>query len=66
MQTSILLNMLKDIERHKRDKNKLIEYYIQKRLNTSTQNYYKDLLKAYQLISHKDSTKIIKIINKRK
>lgn len=56
--------MLKDINKHKRDKNKLLEYYIQKRLNVSIKNYYRDLLETYDFLSHKDAKKVIRVMNK--
>lgn len=64
MDELILNNMLKDINKHKRNKNKLLEYYIQKRLKKSLKNYYKDLLETYNILSHKEPKKVFKTINR--
>lgn len=62
--SDLLLKMLEDMEKHRRNKDNLLEFYIQKRLNNSIQNYYKDLLKSYKFLSHKDPKKLLNIINK--
>lgn len=36
-------NIINDLERHKRDKTVLLEFYIQKRLNSSLLNYERDM-----------------------
>lgn len=59
-----LKSMLKDINKHKRDKNKLLEYYVQKRLNTSLKNYYKELLETYDFLTHREAKKVFKALNK--
>ena len=58
------LNMLSDIRKHKRNKSDLLAYYIQKRLNLSLNNYYSDLNSNYNMLTRKDSLKVLKEINK--
>ncbi len=58
------LNMLKDIKNHKKSKDNLLAYYIQKRLNLSLDNYYSDLVNDYNLLTHKNSLKVLRELTK--
>lgn len=60
----ILLNILSDIQEHKRDLQDLTEFYIQKRLNRSLINYYSDLLKDSNMILSRDAQKMLRELSK--
>ena len=59
-----LRNMLKDMNEYKRDKEGLLEYYIQTRLNLSLENYYKDLMHDYNNIINRSTRKMLRNLNK--
>lgn len=61
---NVLNHMLKDIKKHRRNKDKLLEYYIQKRLNMSLKNYYKELLETYDFLTHKNAKKVVRAMTK--
>ena len=60
----MLNNMLKDIEKYKRCKKDLMEYYIQERLSKSLETYYKQLSYSLEYLISKDNLKVLKNSNK--
>lgn len=56
--------ILKDLKSHNHPKNKLLEFFINKRLNKSLKSYYSVLLNAQDRLLNKDEIKVIKDINK--
>lgn len=58
------LNMLRDIKKHERDKDNLLAYYVQKRLNLSLDSYYSDLVNDYDMLTHRDSLRVLKEISR--
>ena len=60
----ILNNMLKDLSEHKRNKNDLLLFYIDKRLDKSLHSYYDNLIKSVNYINTVDKKKIIHDINR--
>lgn len=60
----VLNKMLKDLSAHKRDKNYLLEFYIQKRLSSSLSAYYKSITYDEDYLSRLDSVKVMKKMNK--
>lgn len=46
-------NILNDLNKHKRDKSELLEYYIQRRLNKSLSNYIYDMQNTKERIDKK-------------
>ena len=53
----VILGMLSDIKAHQRDKDDLLAYYVQERLNKSLQVYYKELLDSYNMLQRFDEIK---------
>lgn len=60
----MLNNMLKDISKHKRNRDNLLEYYIQERLNKSLETYYIQLSHSLEYLINKDSFRVLKNSNK--
>ncbi len=58
------LSMLEDVKKHRRSKDNLLAYYIQKRLSLSLDNYYSDLINDYNMLTRRDSLKVLKEISK--
>ena len=56
----ILYSMLNDMSKYHRDKDDLLAYYINKRLNKSLQVYYKELSKSIEYLSSKSELKVLK------
>lgn len=63
--TDKCLNILKDLNEHKRNKETLLENYVQERLNQSLSNYYKDLMESYNSVIYYDSIKVLKELERR-
>lgn len=59
-----IFNILKDLNNKKRDKNNLLEYYVNLRLNKSLDSYYESLLRLENKILNKKPEKIIRNINR--
>ena len=59
-----LENMLNDMKNYHRDKNSLLIYYINKRLNESLNIYYKELENSITYLSSKNDMKVLKKMNK--
>lgn len=57
-----LLSIKNDLKLHKRDKNTLIRFYINKRLNDSLTSYYKTLESSAYALSVSNPEKVIKEI----
>ena len=56
----VLNNILIDLQKYKRDRNKLLTFYIQSRLNKSLVNYYKQLTNSIRYYDRKDELRILK------
>lgn len=54
----ILDIILNDIQSHKRDKNTLMQMYIEDRLNKSLVTYYKEISKSVEFLNSKDPIKM--------
>ena len=59
-----LLEIKQELEKHDRDKNSLLQYYINNRLSQSLRSYYKELNDSYNYLDRKDSLKTLKQLNK--
>jgi len=57
-----LFNMLEELGKHHNDRAKLIEFYINDRLNKSLASYYEALDKSINYLSKKDELKVLKQI----
>lgn len=55
-----LLEIKNSIKYHKRDKEYLIKYFINKRLNDSLNSYYKALESSVYALSVKDPERVVK------
>lgn len=55
-----LLSMKEELSEHKRDRSELKKYYIQERLSSSLQSYYKEINSSYSYLRHKDEVKVVK------
>lgn len=54
----ILDIILNDIQSHKRDKNTLMQMYIEDRLNKSLVTYYKEISESVEFLNSKDPIKM--------
>ena len=61
---NMLNNMLKDISKYKRNKDNLLEYYIQERLNKSLETYYNQLSHSLEYLISKNGLRVLKDSNK--
>ena len=60
-----ILNQMKvDLDAHHRDKNGLLESYVQKRLDDSLKSYYEEIQKSLTSLIYKDSLKSMKKVLK--
>lgn len=59
-----LNKILAELSTYKKDNAKLIEYYINKRLNESLSTYYDTLNKSIEYFATKDNLKVLKKLNK--
>lgn len=61
-----LKDMLKDINKHKRSKENLLEHFVSMRLDKSIQTYYKQLLESVDYLSNREASqeRILNGINK--
>ena len=64
MNNQLLLNMINDLQNYKNDKTRLMQGYIQKRLNQNLTSYYKKLQQSVDFLQRKDSRKVLKKLNK--
>ena len=53
-----------DLNNYHRNKQALLIYYVNKRLNDSLKSYYSDLLTSVRFLNTKDGIKLIHGINK--
>ena len=61
----MLNKMLKDLDNYKeKDKNILLEKYVNNRLSKSLQVYYDSLIKSLNSLVDKDAYKVLKSISK--
>lgn len=52
-----LMTIQEDLSKYHRNKNELLEYYIQSRLNNSLQSYYHDLMNSLTYLKYKEKTR---------
>lgn len=64
MSNQLLLNMINDLQNYKNDKTRLMQGYIQNRLNQNLTSYYKKLQQSVDFLQRKDSRKVLKKLNK--
>lgn len=57
-----LNDILKELNRHKRDKEKLKYQYIQSRLDETLERYYENMTKTFLDLSEKDEMEVLKRI----
>lgn len=61
----MLNRMLKDLDNYReKDKNILLEKYVNNRLSKSLQVYYDSLIKSLNSLADKDAYKVLKSISK--
>ena len=58
------LNILKDLNKYKRDKEYLKSFYIEERLNKSLETYYKELIRQSEHLRSKNELRVIRRMNK--
>lgn len=64
--TPILLEMLKDLKDHHRSKNQLLTLYVEKRLERSLTNYYKEVTSSVTSLSGYNEQNVLQKLAKRK
>lgn len=55
-----LINLQNEMKKYHRDKSKLDEYYIHKRLNESLNSYYKDLEYSLKYLNNRQPENVLK------
>ena len=61
-----LLLIRNDLNKHHRDKSKLLEYYINTRLNKTIDAYYSDIMDNYNYLNNRNEFNMIKRISRKK
>lgn len=61
-----LLLIRNDLNKHHRDKSKLLEYYINTRLNKTIDAYYSDIMDSYNYLNNRDEFNMIKRMSRKK
>ena len=61
-----LLLIRNDLNKHHRDKSKLLEYYINTRLNKTIDAYYSDIMDNYNYLNNRDEFNMIKRMSRKK
>ena len=61
---NVLKNMLNDVKAHQRPREKLLEFYINLRLDKALDTYYKQLVESYSIISGINDIKVLKNLAK--
>ena len=61
-----LLLIRNDLNKHHRDKSKLLEYYINTRLNKTIDAYYSDIMDSYNYLNNRDEFNMIKRMSRQK
>ena len=56
--------ILSELNFHKRDKNEILQYYINKRLNDSLQTYYHELAAEMDSLAHRNELKVMRNVGK--
>jgi len=59
-----LKEIMNNLKNYKRDKNHLLEQYIEDRLNLSVQTYYKELNQSYIYLNNRKEINVLKKITK--
>lgn len=63
LQVSELFGIISELDEYKRDKNRLLEMYINDRLNQSLLVYYSELSASFDYLKHKNELKVLKSVN---
>ena len=61
-----LLLIRNDLNKHHRDKSKLLAYYINTRLNKTIDAYYSDIMDSYNYLNNRDEFNMIKRMSRKK
>lgn len=61
-----LMDMLRDIKRHQRDRDQLLGVYVNARLNKSLEVYYSCLLDSLSSLKQFNEMSVLKKLNKKK
>ena len=61
-----LLSIRNDLNKHHRDKSKLLEYYINTRLNKTIDAYYSDIMDNYNYLNNRNEFNMIKRMSRKK
>ncbi len=61
-----LLSIRNDLNKYHRDKSKLLEYYINTRLNKTIDAYYSDIMDSYNYLNNRDEFNMIKRMSRKK
>ena len=61
-----LLLIRNDLNKHHRDKSKLLEYYINTRLNKTIDAYYSDIMDSYNYLNNRNEFNMIKRMSRKK
>lgn len=55
-----------ELNKHHRDKSKLLEYYINTRLNKTIDSYYSDIMDNYNYLNNRNEFNMMKRISRKK
>ena len=61
-----LLSIRNDLNKYHRDKSKLLEYYINTRLNKTIDAYYSDIMDNYNYLNNRNEFNMIKRMSRKK
>jgi hypothetical protein len=61
-----LLSIRNDLNKYHRDKSKLLEYYINTRLNKTIDAYYSDIMDSYNYLNNRNEFNMIKRMSRKK
>ena len=61
-----LLSIRNDLNKYHSDKSKLLEYYINTRLNKTIDAYYSDIMDSYNYLNNRDEFNMIKRMSRKK
>ena len=61
-----LLSIRNYLNKYHRDKSKLLEYYINTRLNKTIDAYYSDIMDSYNYLNNRDEFNMIKRMSRKK
>lgn len=61
---SSIRRMLSDIKTHNRDRDSLLQHYIQARLDKSIRSYYADLVRVQAILEQKEARRVLRAMSR--